>query len=60
MSIVRLICKKKILNVPTSRMQGKCKLSKNSIKMSYSIVLYTESSLDQYGLDLSKMGSLLY
>ena len=32
---------------------------RTSIQMSYTMVLYIESTLDQYGLDLSNMGPLL-
>ena len=61
MSAVRLIC---IQNRFLTYMyllpeyKGKCKLSNNSI-MSYTMVLYIESTFDQYGLGLSKMEPLL-
>ena len=40
----------------------KCKENANfrtTVRMSFTMVLYIESTLDQYGLDLSKTGPLL-
>ena len=59
MSIGRLIFKQKWV---LTYLLPECKENANfrtTVKMCYTMVLSMESTLEQYGLDLSKMGPLL-
>ena len=52
---------KMVLNIPIYRMQEKMKFFKQQYTiyiMGYTMLLYIESTLTQYGLDLSKKGPL--
>ena len=64
MSIVCLIFKQTNKNTHTQNKMYFQNARKNvifqtTVLTSYTMVLYIESTLDQYGLDLSKMGPLL-